>query len=148
MPSHTSKPRLSQSRLIRAQRALSELIRCVHEARQTRFVCQDVRPGKLVGLSRLLKKMVRQPHTSDYREFEVELKRKLIGALRRLHGYRPHPQALLYAIVDEIPEAYEPQIRAFDEQARALLRVLADVGVRRPVSPDSGVFRGAQNDSR
>lgn len=125
----TMKQRLSQAKIYRALRALQGLIAAVHDARVRYAACAKLRPRRLAGLARLMKKMASLPHTADYGPYEAELKRKLIRAQYRLLGVAREGSPG-YALAADLPVCYGPAVDAFVLQSRYLLRVLADVEAR------------------
>lgn len=122
------KQRLSQAKLVRFLRALQALIAAVHDARVRFSGLADIRPGRLCGTSKFVKDLVALRHTVDYSAFEVQLKRRLVRASHFLSGRTvggQHDQR--FALAPRLPAVYAEVLSRYEEEARALLKALADV---------------------
>jgi len=120
-------PRLTPAKLQKAQHAVRALIAAVHDARHRYPGCRALKPGRLAGLSRCLKGCLTLPHTTDFSPFEPELKRRLIQAKHRIHGYHPRPGTARYGLAEQLPAGYQDAVQCADVQLSALLKILADV---------------------
>lgn len=123
------KQRLSQGKVLRASRVVGRLIAAVHDARVRFHDCQKLRPAGLVGLAQLLKQLSRLPQASDYTPHEVALKRRIIGANKKLHGTVENSFSRKHALARKLPPCYYDSLEACDKELCRLLKVLADVKV-------------------
>ncbi len=133
--------RLNQAKILQVLRALQPLIGAVHDARVRFLDCRQLRPRKLASLSKFLKDLAALSHTADYTPFESQLKRRLIRAQHRLHGFQKAPGGPVYALKAQMPVVYHDIVERYDDAARALLRTLADVPAEKsePLKPVSAL---------
>ncbi len=123
------KQKLSQSNLNQLQVVLSLLIGNIFDARIRYLNCQNLKPGKLAGLSKYLKKLRALPHNADYSIHEQELKRRLIQASHKLNGFGDKRE---YCVMRILPFAvYGASMENFETALNKMLKQLADVKVNK-----------------
>ena len=119
--------RLSQAKLQRLREALREVIDCVHYARVNEPGLKRLRPKRLAGFAAFLRELTALPHDTDYRVFEVQLKRRLVRTQHRVFGR--NDDALNCSLVDQLPDSCRGALENYGFVARDLLRALSDVDI-------------------
>lgn len=121
------RQRLTQGIILQASRDVGLLLSALFDARQRYVSCRTLRPGALDPLARQLKRMTTLPHTTDYTAHEANLKRQIVRARHRIHGYKANPNAHRYALSHMLPPVYNHHLERCDKALTRLLKLLADV---------------------
>ncbi len=121
------RQRLSQAKLQRLREALRDVIDCVHYARVNEPALRHLRPRRLGGFAAFLREMLSLPHDTDYRPFEVQLKRRLVRTQHRVFGRRD--DVFDGSLVAQLPDACRGSLERYGLVAGELLKALSDVDI-------------------